>query len=122
MFYQPKLCNGSYFLITLQYRDKGVNRMKVDHEVWGNIPLLHIYNEETVTAKSPVVIFLHGFESAKEHNLHYAYQLVNRGVRVLLPDALLHGERDENLDEIQISLRFWEIVLTSIEEVAYLYK
>lgn len=96
--------------------------MKVNHEVWGNIPLLHIYNEETVTANSPVVIFLHGFESAKEHNLHYAYQLVNRGIRVILPDALLHGDRDEKLDEIQISLRFWEVILTSIEEVGYLYK
>lgn len=96
--------------------------MKVDHEIWGNIPLLHIYDEETVNEKSPVVIFLHGFTSAKEHNLHYAYQLVNKGVRVLLPDALLHGEREENLDEVQLSLRFWEIVLTSIEEVNYLYQ
>ncbi|WP_146549601.1 prolyl oligopeptidase family serine peptidase [Rummeliibacillus suwonensis] len=96
--------------------------MKVDHEIWGDIPLLHIYDEETVTAKSPVVIFLHGFESAKEHNLHYAYQLVNRGIRVLLPDALLHGEREEDLDQVQLSLRFWEVVLTSIEEVDYLYK
>lgn len=96
--------------------------MKVDHEIWGNIPLLHIYDEETVNEKTPVVIFLHGFTSAKEHNLHYAYQLVNKGVRVLLPDALLHGEREENLDEVQLSLRFWEIVLTSIEEVNYLYQ
>ncbi|WP_397537281.1 prolyl oligopeptidase family serine peptidase [Rummeliibacillus pycnus] len=96
--------------------------MKVDHETWGNIPLLHIYNEETVSAESPVVIFLHGFQSAKEHNLHYAYQLVNKGVRVLMPDALLHGDREESLDSIQLSLRFWEVVLTSIEEVNFLYE
>ena len=96
--------------------------MKVDQETWGNIPLLHVYNEETATEKTPVVIFLHGFESAKEHNLHYAYQLVNKGIRVIMPDVLLHGDREENLDSIQLSLRFWEIVLTSIEEVNYLYK
>ncbi len=95
--------------------------MKVDQEIWGSIPLLHIYNEETVNEKSPVVIFLHGFESAKEHNLHYAYQLVNKGIRVIMPDALLHGDREDHLDKIQLSLRFWEIVLTSIEEVKYLY-
>lgn len=65
----------------------------------------------------PVMIFLHGFTSAKEHNLHYAYQMAKKGLRVLLPDAHLHGVREEDLDEVQLSLRFWEIVLTSIEEV-----
>ncbi|MET0786050.1 MAG: prolyl oligopeptidase family serine peptidase [Paenisporosarcina sp.] len=91
--------------------------MIVDHEKWSNIPLLHVYKEELRNEKVPVVFFLHGFTSAKEHNLHYAYQLAERGMRVLLPDAHLHGERHESLDEIQLSLRFWEIVLTSIEEV-----
>lgn len=93
--------------------------MIVQSETWGNIPLLHIYNEQT-KINSPIIIFLHGFESAKEHNLHYAYQLVNAGCRVILPDAHLHGERDENLDQVEISLRFWETVLTSIEEVGKL--
>ena len=65
--------------------------MIVQSESWANIPLLHIYNEET-NVHSPIVLFLHGFESAKEHNLHYAYQLVNQGCRVILPDAHLHGE------------------------------
>ncbi|WP_419961387.1 prolyl oligopeptidase family serine peptidase [Psychrobacillus sp. BM2] len=90
--------------------------MIVTDETWGSIPLLHIYNEE-IKKNAPIVIFLHGFESAKEHNLHYAYQLVQQGCRVILPDAHLHGERDEKLDEVEISLRFWEIVLTTIEEV-----
>ena len=91
--------------------------MIVDHEKWSNIPLLHVYKEEDKNKQVPVVFFLHGFTSAKEHNLHYAYQLAERGMRVLLPDAHLHGERHESLDEIQLSLRFWEIVLTSIEDV-----
>lgn len=89
--------------------------MIVTTEAWGNIPLLHIYKEKT-KIDAPIVIFLHGFESAKEHNLHYAYQLAQQGCRVILPDAHLHGERDEKLDEVEISLRFWETVLTSIEE------
>lgn len=88
-------------------------------ELWGNIPVLHIFDEE-ISNNAPIVLFLHGFESAKEHNLHYAYQLVNQGCRVILPDALLHGDRAEKLDQVEISLRFWEIVLTSIEEVGKL--
>ena len=47
-------------------------------------------------------------------------RLVQQGCRVILPDAHLHGERDEKLDEVEISLRFWEIVLTSIEEVGHI--
>ena len=88
-------------------------------ENWGDIPVLHI-SKENFTNNAPVVFFLHGFESAKEHNLHYAYQLVNKGCRVIMPDAHLHGDRDIELDQIQISLRFWEIVLTSIEELGKL--
>ncbi|WP_409368056.1 prolyl oligopeptidase family serine peptidase [Lysinibacillus sp. 38-6] len=94
--------------------------MLVKNEIWGNIPLLHI-STDTMNEKTPVVIFLHGFMSAKEHNLHYAYQLVNKGVRVLLPDAKLHGDRSEGLTETQMNLHFWDIVLNSIHEVEQLY-
>lgn len=97
----------------------GMNRMNISQEKWGNIPLLHIYDEK-MDENTPTVIFLHGFESAKEHNLHYAYNYVQKGLRVIMPDAILHGERDENLDQVQLSLRFWEIVLTNIEEVNFL--
>ncbi|SEJ61445.1 hypothetical protein SAMN04488127_2290 [Bhargavaea ginsengi] len=93
--------------------------MEIREERWAGIPLLHIY-PETGGESSPVVIFLHGFTSAKEHNLHYAYNMAKQGLRVILPEAHLHGEREEGLDEVQLSLRFWEIVLTSIEEVGIL--
>ncbi|MFC6038055.1 prolyl oligopeptidase family serine peptidase [Paenisporosarcina macmurdoensis] len=91
--------------------------MNVENERWAHIPLLHVYKESEKHIQVPVVIFLHGFTSAKEHNLHYAYQLAEKGFRVLLPDAHLHGERQEPLDEVQLSLRFWETILTSIEEI-----
>jgi uncharacterized protein len=96
--------------------------MRVDHEKWGNIPLLHVYDEQHATKDTPIVVFIHGFESAKEHNLHYAYNLVEQGVRVLLPDTILHGERAEGLSAVEMSMRFWEMVLTNIQEVKYLYE
>lgn len=96
--------------------------MFVREEKWGHIPVLHIVEEELQDKQVPVVIFLHGFTSAKEHNLHYAHNIAKKGIRVLLPDAHLHGARDEKLDEAQLSLRFWEIVLTSIEEVSFLHE
>lgn len=94
--------------------------MIIKEEQWGTIPILHIVEDEFKEQDVPVVIFHHGFTSAKEHNLHYAYNLAKQGVRVLLPDAHLHGVRDEGLDEVQIALRFWEIVMTSIEELGVL--
>lgn len=96
--------------------------MIVKEEKWHNIPLLHIVEEQYIEKEIPVVIFLHGFTSAKEHNLHYAYNLAKKGIRVLLPDALLHGERSEKLDDIEKALRFWEVVLTSIEELEVIHK
>ena len=70
---------------------------------------------------SPIVIFLHGFLSAKEHNLHYAYQLVKKGIRVILPDALFHGGRSEQISEEKMNLKFWIIVVNSIQDVGKIY-
>ena len=93
--------------------------MYIQREKWGNIPVLHMYNE-TMSETTSTVFFLHGHLSAKEHNLHYAYQLVKQGIRVILPDAIYHGERDENLSELDLTLKFWDIVMKSIEEVGFL--
>ena len=95
--------------------------MIVNREEWGKIPLLHVYNEE-MTSKSPVVIFIHGFKSAKEHNLHFAYKLVEKGVRVILPDTYLHGERTEHYTIKQMELAFWKIVLKTVAEVNTIYE
>ena len=98
----------------------GVCEMIVANETWEGIPLLHVHTVE-MNEETPVVIFLHGFMSAKEHNLHYAYQLAKKGVRVILPDALLHGDRHEQVTKKQMNVRFWEIILQSIHEVENLY-
>ncbi len=95
--------------------------MIIRSEKWQGIPVLHIVEESKETERIPVVLFFHGFTSAKEHNLHYAYNLAQQGVRVILPEAKLHGERSESLDEFQLALSFWDIVLTSIKEADTLH-
>ncbi|WPK12348.1 prolyl oligopeptidase family serine peptidase [Lysinibacillus louembei] len=91
--------------------------MIVQREVWEHIPLLHVHTKE-MTIESPSVIFIHGFGSAKEHNLHFAYQLVEKGVRVILPDAHLHGERAKpNTSTQQLEPVFWDIVTRTVGEV-----
>lgn len=94
--------------------------MIVEKELWSEIPLLHVY-KEGMSNETPVVIFLHGFLSAKEHNLHYAYQFAEKGIRVILPDAYLHGERTQSFSEAQMNLMFWQIVLSYIQDVGVIY-
>jgi fermentation-respiration switch protein FrsA (DUF1100 family) len=82
-----------------------------------DIPLLHIVNHSIKDKKTPLVMFFHGFTSAKENNLHYAYYLAEKGIRVVLPEALYHGERSKQYDTKELSLRFWKIVLNDIQEM-----
>lgn len=65
----------------------------------------------------PTVVFYHGFESAKENNLTLAFLLAEQNYRVILPDALYHGERSEGLSNAEMSLGFWDVILTNIKEL-----
>lgn len=89
----------------------------VDNGMITNIPLLHIVKKGEHQEKLPLIIFVHGFTSAKEHNLHYAYLLANKGFRVVLPEAMYHGEREQGLTEKDLYSHFWEIVIKTIHEL-----
>lgn len=89
-----------------------VEKIKVD-----KIPILHVCNKETYNEQLPFIIFVHGFESAKENNLHYAYLLAEKGFRVVLPEAIFHGERQANLNAMEVKMQFWKIVLNTIYDL-----
>ncbi|EIT84571.1 hypothetical protein A374_14625 [Fictibacillus macauensis ZFHKF-1] len=82
-----------------------------------SIPVLQVVQQSQQEAPLPLIIFIHGFTSAKEHNLHFAFSLAQKGYRVLLPDMLHHGERMESLKENERVYSFWEIVLQGIADV-----
>lgn len=82
------------------------------------IPVLHIVRKEHLEDRLPFIIFVHGFTSAKEHNLHYAYLLAEKGFRVVLPEAMYHGERrPDGVNTEQMMRKFWPIVLRTIDEL-----
>lgn len=89
----------------------------IKNETIGEIPLLHVVKKDQFDAQLPFIIFVHGFESAKENNLHYAYLLAEKGFRVVLPEAIHHGERSIGLSTNEMNLRFWESVTTTIDEL-----
>lgn len=90
----------------------------VENKIVSGIPLLHVAQKDKVNNRLPLVIFVHGFESAKENNLHYAYLLADKGFRVVLPEAIYHGERElSGMSGKKLHLRFWEIVVRTIHEL-----
>ncbi|WP_070119805.1 prolyl oligopeptidase family serine peptidase [Bacillus marinisedimentorum] len=90
----------------------------IKHDRIADIPALHVAAEDAFYSELPLVIFIHGFTSAKEHNLHFAYLLAEEGFRVVLPEALHHGERNEKgLSNSDMGPLFWSIVINEIEEI-----
>ncbi|PLT30410.1 prolyl oligopeptidase family serine peptidase [Peribacillus deserti] len=94
--------------------------INISKESIHHIPVLHIVKQDKSKEKLPFIIFIHGITSAKEHNLHYAYLLAEKGFRVILPDALYHGEREADLSENKLMLSFWDIVIKTIAEIEVL--
>jgi uncharacterized protein len=89
----------------------------VEKDTLKDIPFLQIVKKDLEKESLPLIIFVHGFTSGKENNLHFAYLLAERGFRVILPEAVYHGEREQILNEKEIYLRFWEIVIKTIHEL-----
>ncbi|WP_071459125.1 prolyl oligopeptidase family serine peptidase [Bacillus massilinigeriensis] len=82
-----------------------------------NIPVLHVVKQDSIKQLLPTVFFLHGFTSTKETNLNYAYLMAEKGLRVVLPEALYHGERGGDKTDKELGFSFWEIVLNNIKEL-----
>lgn len=91
-------------------------------EYWQDIPLLHVAEADKKDQALPVLTYIHGFTSAKEHNLAQAYLLAEKGYRVILPDCLLHGEREEELSSLERQLRFFEIIKQNLDDIEVIYQ
>lgn len=84
----------------------------------GEIPLLEVVQEELKDKKLPTVIFYHGWTSHKESVLVLGYELAKRGMRAILPEAHLHGERNKIVQSTQDNTVFWEVVTQNLKEVS----
>ncbi|MDQ0268771.1 prolyl oligopeptidase family serine peptidase [Cytobacillus purgationiresistens] len=91
--------------------------INIEHTNIKNIPVLHVAEQSNWNEKLPLILFVHGFTSAKEHNLHYAYLMAEKGFRVVLPEAIYHGERNAGLNDANLQIHFWDIVMNTISEL-----
>ncbi|MBC1474710.1 esterase [Listeria grandensis] len=94
--------------------------IQVEHKCIKEIPVLHIFDGTHATEKLPTVFFYHGFQSQKELYLPYAYLLAQRGMRVILPDAPMHGERQAGESDMEQEIYFWDTVRGNIDELPIL--
>ncbi|SER86536.1 hypothetical protein SAMN04487944_111109 [Gracilibacillus ureilyticus] len=94
----------------------------VEKEYWQEIPLLHVVDHDKKEEPLPTLTYIHGYTSAKEHNLPTAYLLAEKGYRVILPDCLLHGERDEEITHMERELRFFDIIKQNLDDIELIYE
>lgn len=89
----------------------------VIHKKINQIPALEVVDVKNQTKPLPVVVYYHGFTSAKEHNLPFAYRMAEQGYRVVLPDSKYHGEREIEMSAQKRQLAFWDIVMQNLKEL-----
>lgn len=85
-----------------------------------NIPILEIVEASRKEQRLPLAVYLHGVTNQKEKGLEPGYELAKQGMRVIIPDAYLHGERKQEEYNGQKEMEFWSIVWRSLEELPFL--
>lgn len=94
----------------------------VSNRKFNQIPTLVVVEANMEKEPLPVVLYHHGFTSAKEHNLPLAYLLAEKGFRVILPDSEYHGERELETTSIKKQISFWDIVMQNVHETKEIYE
>lgn len=82
-----------------------------------DIPVLHVVQEGMHQQALPTVIYYHGYNGEKISSLTLAYMMAEKGIRVVLPDSLYHGERSQELSAAEKDLAFWDTVIQNINEI-----
>lgn len=80
-----------------------------------NIPVLEVVQEELRNEKIPVVIYYHGWQTSKELVLTQGRKFAQQGIRVILPDAMNHGERKQPVSSVP-SYTFWNSIYGNLFE------
>lgn len=86
------------------------------------IPVLELVLKEKEKEALPTVIFYHGWTSNKEAVLVNGYELAKKGIRAILPESYLHGERDHTGKGIDSHHVFWDVISHNLQEFPLLYE
>lgn len=92
-------------------------KILIQRKVIENCPILEVVGEKDRAAQLPMVVYFHGLNNSKEKHLENAYGLAKEGFRVILPDALMHGERRHDFDRKVDPMATWDIVAQSLADL-----
>jgi len=88
---------------------------KIYQQMIQDVPILEVIPEDAFHKQLPLVIFYHGWRSSKELVLTQARKLAQKNIRVILPDAMNHGQRLADVSSIP-SFTFWNSIQGNLTE------
>ncbi|MER2181691.1 alpha/beta fold hydrolase [Desemzia incerta] len=94
-------------------------KLTIRKRTLGTIPMLEVVPTKKRNDLLPLIVYYHGWQSVKELNLTQARYLARQGFRVILPDAMNHGERKQPVSKIP-SLTFWQSIHTNLVEFGFI--
>jgi len=93
--------------------------IELNTERLAGIEVLHAAPAGQRHAPLPTVLIYHGFTSSKEVYAYLVVALAQAGFRAVMPDADLHGARDNGDGALRLT-RFWQILQRNIDELPQL--
>lgn len=81
-----------------------------------HIPVIEVVPDELKNEALPLVIYYHGWETSKELALTPARKIAAKKIRVILPDAMYHGERRVEKKSMIPSFAFWSSIQHNLIE------
>ena len=90
--------------------------IQIDYREVNGIPYAEVVDASLKDQVLPIVVFYHGWTGSKDRVITIGVELAKRGMRAILPDQLLHGDRGVRL----IGGEIWEIVANNIKELPVL--
>ncbi|MCQ9209774.1 prolyl oligopeptidase family serine peptidase [Granulicatella seriolae] len=80
----------------------------------GPIPVVEVVDTKLKEQALPLVLFYHGWTNSKDESVAYGVELAKKGIRAVLPDAVLHGQRKR--EQGTLGQEFWQVVGQNIME------
>jgi dienelactone hydrolase len=105
-------------LVVISFRSEWFMKLSIRHRYIKKIPMLEVTPEELKNEPLPLIVYYHGWQSTKELSLTQARKLAQKGLRVILPDAMNHGERKSGPISTIPSVTFWSSIQYNILEFA----
>ena len=89
--------------------------IKLINQHFQDVPVIEVIAANKLNQPLPLVVFYHGWQSNKELVLTQARKLARKNLRIVLPDALNHGERHQIVSHIP-SFTFWNSIQGNLAE------